>query len=89
MCIECQLKGKVSFRKQRNKSAFPHISEQLDFTAGVYVNSGSNHSFSEKQMFCISGQLFPVHNFINTDADFGFIVVFPRLHVIMGYVGVY
>lgn len=29
-------------------------------------------------------------NFINTDADFGFVVlVSPCLHVIMGYVGVY
>lgn len=78
---------------ERSKSAFPHISELLDFTTGVYVNSrreqGSNHSFSEEQMFCISGQLFPVRHF-NIDADFGFIVlVFPCLHVIMGYVGVY
>lgn len=70
------------------------ISQLLGFSAGVYVTPGESRAHTtpsvKNQMFCISGQLFPVHHFINIDADFGFVVlVFPCLHVIMGYVGVY
>lgn len=79
--------------ERKSLLSFPHITEQLDFTAGVYVNSwreqGSNHSQWKVDVLhlwtAVSG-----FNFINTDADFGFIVlVSPCLHVIMGYVGIY